>query len=147
MPAATHVDATLKLTITPATGSPVEAGCQVINASFTQPSNGDPTLVPVGCGGDPVAEPGDPQNGSIEGEVYKDNSATGITRLLAVAVANPADAITYIYTENLGTPQELSFTGTCAVQPFAIDFAPSKFGRHPLALSVVSATLAPAFTG
>lgn len=145
MPVHTQLDAVLELTLDNGVDPILDASCQVINAEFTQPSQGEPTLTPVACGGDPVAEVGDPVNGSLSGEVFKDASATGITRLLAKAVATTGTVFDYVYTENEGTPNELKFSGKCTVGAFGIPFTPDKFGRHPIALTIVSADLAAPF--
>lgn len=137
MPASTQRDATLVLTLD---GTAIE--CQVINASYQMAAPGEATPVPVACG-DTVSEPGDPSTGSISGEVFKDTSATGVTRLLAQAAVSGAE-MAYVYTEADEGGYEMSWSGTCTVPAFGIDFAPSKTGRHTLNLSVTTSVLAAA---
>ena len=137
MPTNTQTDATLVLTLD---GTAVE--CQVINASYTMAAPGESTPVPTACG-DTVSEPGDPSNGSISGEVFKDTSATGITRLLAEAALTGVE-VAYVYTEADEAGYEMSWSGTCTVPQFGIDFAPSKLGRHQLELNVTTSVLADA---
>jgi len=132
---ATQKDAELSLTL-----DGEEFACQVINGTLTWPSRSEPTLVPVACG-DKVAEPGTPSNGSISGEVYKDTSATGITRALITALE--ADAtLAFIWTENVGGPvgSVLTVEGECVVSSHEQVFTPDTLGRHPLNLSVTSST-------
>ena len=136
MPVKTQIDATLVLTLG---GTAIE--CQVVDASFTPAAPGEATPVPTGCG-DTVSEPGDPQNGSITGTVFKDTSATGVTRILAEAAVAGAE-LAYVYTESDGT-NEMSWSGQATVPQFGIDFAPSKTGRHELSLSLTTSVLAPA---
>lgn len=142
MPTSTQTDATLKITLTEGIAAPVEFGCQIIGAEFTQPAAGEGEVVPTACG-DTVVEPGDVQPGSLTGEVYKDTSESGITRALAAAV-QAGTVFDYTYTENEGTATELQFTGKATVRPFGVSFTPNKYGRHPLELSIATATLAPA---
>ena len=137
MPVSTQKDATLVLTLD---GTAIE--CQVVNAAYTMAAPGESTPVPVACG-DTVSEPGDPSNGSISGEVFKDTSASGVTRLLAEAALTGAE-IAYVYTEKDEAGYEMSWSGTCTVPQFGIDFAPSKTGRHPLNLVVSTSALAAA---
>jgi hypothetical protein len=135
----TQTDATLTITLTPAAGTPLQVSCQIINATFTPAgfSTGQP--VPVACG-DSVVEPGDPSAGGITGEVFKDTTAAGITRALLLAVQS-GEVFDFTYTENAGTDHELTWAGTATVPTFAVPFAPSKFGRHPLAITVVTSQL------
>lgn len=128
-------DATLVLSL-----GGTDYACQVINASYQMAAPGDSTPVPVACG-DTVSEPGDPSNGAITGEVYKDVSATGITRVLAVAAQSGAE-VAYVYTETDGNGAEMSWSGQATVPAFAIDFAPDKYGRHSLSLNVTTSVLA-----
>lgn len=137
MPVSTQKDATLVLTI-----DGTDYACQVVNASYQMAAPGGATIVPVACG-DTVAEPGDPAQGSISGEVYKDTSASGITRALAT-LALSGDTVQYVYTESDAGGYEMSWSGDCTVPAFAINFAPDKFGRHPLNLSVATSVLAAA---
>lgn len=138
MPVKTQKDAALKLMLD---GTLVE--CQVIDAAYTMAAPGESTPVPVACG-DVVAEPGEPQNGEITGTVFKDTSATGITRMLATAALSGAE-MEYEYVEADGTPEEFFWSGRCTVPAFAIDFAPDKLGRHALALTVTTSVLADPF--
>lgn len=140
MPVKTQTDATLKLSLDKGSG-PVLVECQVINAAFTMAAPGESSPIPVACG-DTVSEPGDAQNGTITGEVFKDTSATGITRLLAEAALAGAE-MDYEYVENDGTAEEFAWSGKCTVPPFGIDFTPSKTGRHALALTLTTSVLAP----
>lgn len=135
MPVSTQIDATLVLTLD---GTAIE--CQVINASYTPAAPAESTAVPTACG-DTVSEPGDPSNGSITGEVFKDTSANGVTRLLAQAAVSGAE-LAYVYTESDGT-NTMSWSGTATVPQFAIDFTPSKTGRHELSLALTTSVLAP----
>ena len=137
MPTNTQKDAELVLTV-----GGVDYACQVVNASFTMAAPADSTPVPVACGGT-VSEPGDPSNGSITGEVYKDTSATGITRKLA-ELASSGASVAYVYTEKDENDYEMSWTGQATVPAFAIDFAPDKFGRHALTLTLTTSVLAAA---
>ena len=137
MPSNVAKDATLVLSL-----DGTDYACQVVNASYQMAAPGDSTPVPVACG-DTVSEPGDPSNGSISGEVYKDLGATGITRVLATLALSGAEA-DYVYTETDGNGADMSWTGKCTVPAFAIDFAPDKFGRHSLSLNVTTSVLAPA---
>lgn len=141
MPVNTQVDATLVLTLDPGTG-PISVECQVINASYTPAAPGQATPVPVACG-DTVSEPGDPSTGTISGEVFKDTSAAGVTRLLAEAAIAGAE-MDYVYTEEDSDGYAMSWSGKCTVPQFAIDFAPSKTGRHSLELSLTTSVLAAA---
>ena len=141
MPVKTQVDATLILTLDTGSGA-VAVECQVINAAFTPAAPGESTPIPIACG-DTVSEPSDPQNGSITGEVFKDWSADGITRLLAEAAVAGAE-MDYVYTENSGIAgDEASWSGKATVPQFGIDFAPSKLGRHEMNLSLTTSVLAP----
>lgn len=135
MPAAVSKDATLLLTV-----DGQDYSCQVIDASYTPAAPAESTIIPTACG-DTVAEPGDPQNGSITGTVFKDNA--GMTRALATLVLSGAEAA-YVYTDTDGNGAALSWSGTCTVPAFGIDFQPDKLGRHPLELSVITSVLAPA---
>ena len=135
MPAVTQTDATLVLTLD---STAVE--CQVINASYTPAAPGESTPIPVACG-DTVSEPGDPANGSISGEVFKDTSATGVTRLLANAAVAGTE-MDYVYTESDGAGGGMSWSGKATVPQFGIDFAPSKLGRHELSLTLTTSVLA-----
>lgn len=143
MPVSTQKDAMLVLTLDDGQGGgPVDYACQVVNASYTMAAPGEATPIPVACG-DVVSEPGDPQTGSISGEVFKDTSATGITRALAEAATSGSE-FDYVYTEQDEGGYEMSWSGKCTVPQFGIDFAPDKFGRHPLNLSVTTSVLAAA---
>lgn len=137
MPVSTQKDAALVLTI----GS-TSVECQVINASYTMAAPGESTVVPVACG-DTVTEPGEPQNGSISGEVFKDTSPTGITRVLAAA-ALTGEELAYVYTEEDEDGYEMSWSGVCTVPAFGIDFTPDRMGRHTLQLNVSTSVLADA---
>lgn len=137
MPVSTQKDAVLVLSL-----DGTDYACQVVNASYQMAAPGEATPVPVACG-DTVSEPGDPATGSISGEVFKDTSATGITRVLAAAAVAGTE-LDYVYTEEDAAGYEMSWSGTCTVPAFAIDFAPDKFGRHALALSVSTSVLAAA---
>lgn len=137
MAVSTQRDALLTLTL-----DSTSVECQVIDASYTPAAPGDSTPVPVACG-DTVSEPGDPSNGSIRGTVFKDTSTTGVTRLLAEAAVAGA-SMTYAYAEEDESGYAMSWTGTCTVPQFAIDFSPSKTGRHSLDLTVSTSVLAPA---
>jgi len=131
----TQKDTELSLTL-----DGVEYACQVIDGSLTWPARSEPTLVPVACG-DKVAEPGTPTNGTITGTVYKDQSATGITRVLITALESDAD-IDFVWTENVDGPtgEILTVTGTCRVTSHEQVFTPDTLGRHPLALTVTAST-------
>lgn len=143
MPVSTQIDATLVLTLDDGgDGGPVAIECQVINASYTPAAPGESTPTPTACG-DTVSEPGDPSNGSITGEVFKDTSATGVTRLLAAAAVAGTE-MDYVYTEADEAGYEMSWSGKCTVPQFGIDFAPSKTGRHELSLTVSTSILAAA---
>lgn len=144
MPVKTQTDATLVLTLDDGQGGgPVAIECQVINASYTMAGPGESSAVPVACG-DTVSEPGDPANGSISGEVFKDWSASGVTRLLASAALTGAE-MDYVYTENSGVSgEEASWSGKCTVPQFGIDFAPTQKGRHSLDITVTTSVLAAA---
>jgi hypothetical protein len=133
MPVVTQKDAVLSLTL-----DGTEIACQVIDGSLEWPGKGEPTTIPVACGGDPVSEPGSPTNGSISGEVFKDTSDGGVTRMLIQALEADTE-MTYIWTENDGTPEEMTVTGKCRVNGHTQTFSPDKLGRHPLALSVSTA--------
>lgn len=137
MAATVQTDATLTLTLD---GTDVSA--QVINASFQPSVKGAPEIVPV-ADGTTVAVPGDLQAGSISGEVFKDFSATGISRLLMEAAAG-ASPLPFVYTENPGAVDGslAAWTGTCYVSPTGVDFAPTKVGRHALNLTVTDSALA-----
>ena len=141
MPANTQTDATLVLTIDPGTG-PISVECQVVNASYTMASPGESSPIPVACG-DTVSEPGDQANGQITGEVFKDTGAQGITRVLAQAALSGAE-MDYEYIEKDEQGYEMSWSGVCTAPAFAIDFAPSKLGRHSLTLNVTTSVLADA---
>lgn len=138
---ATQTDATLILTLDSGSG-PVSVECQVINARYTMAAPGDSTPVPTACG-DTVSEPGDPVNGSITGEVFKDTSASGITRLLSQAALTGA-TLDYTYTEQDEAGYQLSWSGEATVPQFGIDFTPSKLGRHELNVNVTTSVLADA---
>lgn len=147
MATVTQKDAVLKISLNDGVNPVLEFACQVQDAEFTQPSQGEGDTVPVACGGDPVKTPADSQtDGSITGTVFKDTSATGITRLLAKAVAAPGTTFDYEYTENEGTDEEFKFTGKATAPAFGIPFQPSQFGTHPLSLTVITATLADPYT-
>ena len=137
MPSNVAKDATLVLSL-----DGTDYACQVVNASYQMAAPGDSTPVPVACG-ETVSEPGDPQNGSISGEVYKDVGASGITRVLATLALSGGEA-DYIYTETDGNGETMSWTGKATVPAFAIDFNPDKYGRHTLSLNVSTSVLAPA---
>ena len=135
MPTNAAKDATLVLSF-----DGTDYACQVVNASYTPAAPGDSTPVPVACG-ETVSEPGDPSNGSISGEVYKDISANGVTRALSTLVLSGAEA-DYVYTETDGNGETMSWSGKCTVPAFGIDFAPDKYGRHQLAINVSTSVLA-----
>ena len=135
MPTNVAKDATLVLSI-----DGTDYACQVVNASYTPAAPGDSTPIPVACG-DVVSEPGDPSNGAISGEVYKDLGATGITRVLAGMATSGAEA-DYVYTETDSNGETMSWSGQCTVPAFPIDFAPDKYGRHTLDLNVSTSVLA-----
>ena len=139
MPVNTQIDATLVLTLDDGGGA-VAYECQVIDAEFTPAAPGDSTPIPIACG-DTYGEPGDPQNGSITGEVFKDTSATGITRALAEAMT-AGTSFDYVYTESDGT-NTMSWSGKATVPQTGFPFAPSKTGRHPLNLTLTTSVLAP----
>lgn len=133
MPAVTSKDATLTLTFQIGAGTPVDVSCQVIDSTLTFPARAEATLVPVACG-DNVSEPGDPTNGALTGTVYKDLSVTGVTRFMIDALI--ADALlTYTWEE-----AEMTVTGEARVAGHDQPFTPDKFGRHPLNLTITSAT-------
>jgi hypothetical protein len=109
----------------------------VIDATLSLPARAEATLVPVACGS-VVSEPGDPQNGSLSGNVYKDLTATGITRLLIEALT--ADAVlNYSWAET-----GMTITGTARVAGHDQTFTPDKYGRHPLNITI--ATAVPTFS-
>jgi len=139
MPAVTQVDKVLRLTL-----DGVDYACQVIDGALEFPNQGTADTVAVACG-DKVAEPGDPQPGSITGTVFKDTSAAGITRALAAALTASSE-LSYVWTENAGTAQEWIVTGKCRVNGLTVDFTPDKYGRHPLDLSVSTAVVSAAHT-
>lgn len=143
MAVSTQKDALLVLTLDDGKGGgPVDYAAQVVNASYTMAAPGEATPIPV-ASGETVSEPGDPSTGSISGEVFKDTSATGITRALAQAAVSGAE-FSYVYTEEDSGGYAMSWSGTATVPQFGIDFAPDKFGRHPLNLSVTTSVLAAA---
>lgn len=137
MPANTQTDSILVLTI-----DGTDYSCQVIDASFTMAAPGESTPIPVACG-DTVSEPGDARNGSLTGSVLKDTSATGITRALAILAGSGAE-VDYVYTEKDEADYEMSWSGKATVPAFAIDFAPSKMGRHNINLVLTTSVLAAA---
>lgn len=137
MPTSTQKDALLSLTL-----DGTEVNCQVIDASYQMAAPGEATPIPVACG-DTVSEPGDPSTGSISGTVFKDTSATGITRLLAEAAVSGAE-MDYVYEEQDEGGYAMSWSGKCTVPAFAIDFQPDRYGRHTLSLSVTTSVLAAA---
>lgn len=142
MTTTTQKDAVLELRLTPAGGAgPVVISCQIIGAEFTPAGRADGDTVHTACGG-VVKEPGTPQDGGITGEVFKDTGPDGVTRLLLQAQQD-GTLFDYVYTENPGTPEVLSFTGQAKIPPFGVPFTPDKYGRHQLALTVVTSTLAP----
>jgi hypothetical protein len=128
-------DAALSLSIDGA-----EYACQVINAEFIPPSSGTGTTVRTACGGT-VKEPGDPADGTISGEVFKDLSEGGITRALIEARES---TVPYVYRETDAAGVSLTWTGDLFVPVFGVPFTPDKYGRHPLSLQVLTAE--PAFT-
>lgn len=121
-------DGTLTLTL-----DSEDVACQIIDATFTFPARAEATLVPVACG-DTVSELGDPQNGALTGTVYKDLSANGITRILIEALT--ADAILAYSWEETG----LTVTGNARVAGHDQTFTPDKYGRHPLQITIITAT-------
>lgn len=131
----TQKDAELSLTL-----DGEEYACQVIDGTLSWPSRGEPTTTPVACG-DKVTEPGTITNGSISGTVFKDHSATGITRALITALEADAD-MAFVWTENANgaTGEILTVTGTCRVASHEQVFTPDTLGRHPLALTVTDST-------
>jgi hypothetical protein len=143
MTTSTTTDATLTITLDSGSGA-VDYSAQVINASFTPASNGAGSLVQVATG-DKVTEPGEPQFGSLTGEVFKDAASAGFTRALLAAQA-AGTVLDYVYTENAATVDELKYTGECTVPPFAVPFTPGKYGRHPLTLQITTSTLAAAWS-
>lgn len=136
MAAHTQKDAVLSLTL-----AGTEYAAQVVNGSLTLPGPGSPTVTPVADGSGKVSEPGDPENGSISGEVFKDTTAAGITRALAAARISGA-VLAYVWTEGAGTAEEFSVSGDCTVGSAQSDFTPDKFGRHPIDLALTTAALA-----
>lgn len=135
MPATTQRDRELSLTV-----DGEEYACQVIDGSLSWPSRAEPTLTPVACG-DTVTEPGTLSNGTITGTVYKDHTASGITRALITALEADAE-LPFIWRENVGDPAGtiLVVTGVARVSSHEQVFTPDTLGRHPLALTVTSAT-------
>lgn len=126
----TQVDATLVLQI-----GGTDYACQVISGTLTWPAAAEATQVPVACG-DVVSEPGDMGNGSITGDVYKDTTAVGITRALITALEAQSE-LTYSWQE-----AGMTTTGRCRVAGHDQTFTPDKYGRHPLNLTVITATTA-----
>lgn len=135
MPTNVATDATLVLSL-----DGTDYACQITEASFTPAAPSEATPIPVACG-DTVSEPGDPSTGSVSGSVYKDLGATGITRVLATMATTGAEAA-YVYTETDGNGEVMSWSGQCTVPAFGIDFNPSKYGKHPLNLSLTTSVLA-----
>jgi hypothetical protein len=135
-PIATHTqrDDTLILKL-----GTVDYAAQVIDASFDPPGYGAPTLTPVASDLSKVSEPGEPENGTLSGTVFKDNTTAGFTRALAAARI-AGTKLVYIYTDNSSTDQ-ISYTGDCYVQAVPQDFTPDKLGRHSFTLTIVTATL------
>lgn len=137
MPTVTQKDARLTLTLDGA-----DYACQITEAEFTYPTTGEPTTTPVACGGDPVAEPGTPVNGSITGTVYKDTGPNGVTKALILALESGA-SLAYEWTEGQDADaNRLSITGTATVSGHVESFTPDLMGKHPLALTVVTASTA-----
>ena len=112
---------------------------QVIDASFDPPGYGAPTLTPVASDLSKVSEPGDPENGTLSGTVFKDLTTTGITRILTAARISGAK-LAYIYTDNSST-DAATYTGDAYVQSVPNDFQPDKLGRHGFTLTVATCVL------
>ena len=117
----------------------VDYAAQVIDSSFDPPGYGAPTLTPVASDLSKVSEPGDPENGTLTGNVFKDMTTAGITRALATARISGAK-LAYIYTDN-ASPDAVTYTGDCYVASVPQDFQPDKLGRHAFTLTVVTAVL------
>jgi hypothetical protein len=133
MPAVTQTDATLVLSL-----DGTDYACQVIDAEFTYPGKGTAQTIPVACG-DVVSEPGDPQPGSITGNVLKDTGADGITRALIQALESDSE-FDYVWTEGADDDAaRISIAGRCRVAGHVQTFAPDKMGRHALDLTVSTA--------
>lgn len=135
MPTNVATDASLVLSL-----DGTDYACQITDASFQMAAPGEATPVPVACG-ETVSEPGDPATGSISGNVFKDLGANGITRVLATMATTGAEA-DYIYTETDGNGEVMSWSGKATVPAFGIDFQPSKYGKHPINLSLTTSVLA-----
>lgn len=117
----------------------VDYAAQVIDASFDPPGYGAPTLTPVASDLTKVSEPGEPENGSMTGTVFKDNTTAGFTRALAVARV-AGTKLAYIWTDN-AAPDAITYTGDCYVQGVPQDFQPDKLGRHAFTLTIATAVI------
>lgn len=117
----------------------VDYAAQVIDAQFDPPGYGTPTTTPVASDLTKVSEPGDPENGTLSGNVFKDNTSTGFTRALVVARV-AGTKLTYIYTDNSAT-DSISYTGDCYVASVPQDFQPDKLGRHAFTLTIITAVV------
>ena len=120
-----------------------EYQCQVIDASFKPPGVGTSTVTETACPDGRVAEPGAISPGTFTGNVFADSLDGGITWALAQAFETDA-TITYIVTfwPELGPTKAMQYTGEAKVNSFQLNHSKPGLGKHPLDLSITSATLA-----
>lgn len=134
MPTHTQKDDTLILKL-----GTVDYAAQVIDAQFDPPGYSEPTTTPVASDLSKVSEPGEPENGSLSGNVFKDNTTAGFTRALVVARV-AGTKLVYTYTDNNAT-DAISYTGDCYVQSVPQDFQPDKLGRHAFTLTIITCAI------
>jgi hypothetical protein len=117
----------------------VDYAAQVIDAQFDPPGYSAPTTTKVASDLSVVSEPGDPETGTLSGNVFKDNTTAGFTRALAVARV-AGTKVAYTYTDNSSTDL-ITYTGDAYVQSVPQDFQPDKLGRHAFTLTIVTAAI------
>jgi hypothetical protein len=104
---------------------------------------GTGTTVETACPDGRVVEPGAAEPGALTGNVYADSTDTGITWALAHLKQSGATfAYTATWWADQGATKAMEFSGEATVASFQLDFTKPGYGKHPVDLSLITATIA-----
>lgn len=133
----THTQQNIELTFTV---DGVDYSAQVITSSISLPAADPAETIRVATGDDVAVAATGKRPGAISGEVLTDTTTAGVTRVLAGMLDGQPRAYTFVI--NPGATEEMTVSGELTVDQFDINFEPGGTGRHPVAFTVNTATIA-----
>jgi hypothetical protein len=115
--------------------------CQIIDLDFKRPGRARGSIVRTACPDGVVSEPGEITEGSLTGNAYTDTTDSGLWWLLDEAYESETQ-VDYVLTffPDLGATKAVEFTGKAYVTESGLGFTNPAVSKHPIALTVVTAT-------